>query len=192
MQAVAYHRRRSAVAREREWRVEAGALVTSGASGRERRLAWRDVACVWLYAEPARGRPWRYVFEIRPKQGRRILIDNAHYLEAGAFEDRSLAYTLFVRAALAALAAANPKARALLGETQKRYFFLLIFSLVGFCALALALTLAPTPIDGLAYADLLKLGLVLLMAPVLWLILRAMPRGVKLEDVPARAFPPGS
>ncbi|MDX2274108.1 MAG: hypothetical protein NW206_01555 [Hyphomonadaceae bacterium] len=193
MEPVIYCRRRGLIpGGEREWRVETDALVTRGASGRERRLAWRDVASVRLYADPARGRPWRYVFEIQPKQGPRITIDNAHFVERSVYENRSAAYTLFVRAALAQIAQENPRVRALLAETQKRYFFLLLAGLLSFCTLALAL-IAPTPLDNLAFGGLIKLMLILVMLPAFAFgIIRALPRGIPLDEVPERAFPPNA
>lgn len=192
MQPVIYSRRRGAIpSGEREWRVEADALVTRGASGRERKLAWREVQSVRLYADPVRGRPWRYVFEIQPKHGPRVSIDNSHFIERGAFEDRSAAYTPFVRAALARIAVENPRVRVLLAETQKRYFFLMITALLTFCALALALTLLPTPLDSWAYGGLVKLAAILILLPAFAFgILRALPRGVPLDQAPDRAFPP--
>lgn len=194
MQPVIYRSRRGRLSRgEREWRVEADALVMLGPSGHERRFAWKDVVSVRLCHEPARNRPWRYVFEIQAKGGLKSEIDNAHCAGGGAFEDRSSAYTPLVRAALACIAAANPKARALIGETQKRYFFLLLAALLALVAAAMALTLAPTPLDGLPSAPFLKLGLVLLMLPVFWRwVIGAMPRGVTLGEIPPRAFPPES
>jgi hypothetical protein len=191
MQAVIYLRRRGVIpSGEREWRVEQDALVTRSASGRERRLAWRDVTSVRLYADPARRRPWRYVFEIQPKQGKRVVIDNAHLVERGVYEERSSSYTPFVRAALARIAAHNPRVRALLAETQKRYFFLLFAGLLSFCALAVTLA-ASTPLDDWAFGGLVKLAIIAVMLPAFALgILRALPRGVPLDEVPDRAFPP--
>lgn len=191
MQPVIYRRRRGVIpSGEREWRAEPDALVTRGASGRERRLAWRDVTSVRLYADPARGRPWRYVFEIQPKQGQRVRIDNAHLVERGVYEERSATYTPFVRAALKQIGEHNPRVRALLAETQKRYFFLLLAGLLSFCALAVAL-IAPTPLDNWEYGGLVKLAVIAVMLPAfLFGILRALPRGVPLDEVPDRAFPP--
>lgn len=191
-QPVIYLRRASAVSRgEREWRVEDDALVTRGGSGHVRRTPWREIVSVRLYHEPTRSKPFRYMFELQPRSKAKIVIDNAHYLGARQFEDRSASYTPFVRAALARIAVENPKARALMGETQKRYFFLLLFALLGLCALAFALIAFPTPLDDLPNATLVKLGLILLMLPLFWLwVLRAMPRGVALDAIPERALPP--
>lgn len=193
MQPIVYRRKRGAVSRgEREWRVEDDALVTRGAGGRERRYPWKSIVSVRIYCEPARARPWRYVFELQPSQRRRIEIDNAHFVSAGLFEDRSATYTPFVRAALGRIAARNPKARALMGETPQRYFFLLLGALLGFGALAFALIAVPTPIDAWPYALPTKLGLILLILPVFWLwVIRIMPRGVPLDAIPERALPPG-
>lgn len=194
MQPVIYRRRANARSRgEREWRAEDDALVTRGASGRERRTRWREIVSVRLYHEPTRLRPFRYMFELKPHNKPSIQIDNAHCLGDGQFEDRSASYTPFVRAALARVAAENPKARALMGETQKRYFFLLLLSLIGLCGLAFALIAAPTPFDTLPLATPVKLGIVLLMLPLFWLwVLRAMPRGVALDEIPERALPPSA
>lgn len=178
---------------EREWRIEDDALVTCSPRGGLRRFPWRDFVSVRLYGEPARGRPWRYVFELQPRHAGRIEIDNAHFLGPARFEDRSGAYTPFVRAALRKIAAANPKARALMGETPKRYFFLLLSALIGFGALAFALIAVRTPLDTLPYALGVKFGVILLMLPVFWgWVIRSMPRGVPLDQVPDRVLPPGA
>jgi hypothetical protein len=192
VQSVSYRRRRNALSRsEREWRVENDALVTRGVAG-ERRYRWRDIVSVRLFQDPAPHRPWRYVFELQPKHQRKIILDNAHFVSRRDYEDRTASYTLFVRAALTALAAANPKAMALMGETPKRYFFLLITSLIALSALAFVLIAVRTPIDALPYANLFKFALIVIMLPVFWRwVLKAMPRGVPLDSIPDRALPPG-
>lgn len=192
MQPVTYSRRRSAIARvEREWRVEPDALISIGARGARQRTEWRDVVSVRLCMAPTRFKPWRYIFDLQLRNGRKLSIDNTHYAGAGDFEDRSEDYSTFVRAALARIAEANPKARALIGETPKRYFFLLLTALIGFGAVAFALIAFPTPLDSLPYAPMLKLAVLLLMLPIFgrW-VLGAMPRGVALDQIPARALPP--
>ena len=192
MQPIVYRKRRNPMARgEREWRVEEEALVSVGADGRQRAVAWRDVIGVRLCHEPARRRPWRFAFEIQPRAGRAIEIDNAHLVALGAFEDRSASYTLFVRAALERIAACSPKARALIGETPRRYFVLLLASLLGLCAAAVAITVFPTPLDDLPFATPAKLAIILVLAGVFWRwVIGALPRGVAFDAIPARAFPP--
>lgn len=192
MQPVIYRKRRNPVSQgEREWRVEESALRSTSAGGRERRLAWSDVLSVRLRRQPARARPWRYVFELQSKDGRKTAIDNCHLLSMGAYEDRSASFTPFVRAALARVAACNPKARALIGETPRRYLFLLLVSLLGLGGLAVGLIVLRTPIDNLPYAPVVKLAVTLLMLPIFWRwVLGAMPRGVALDQVPDRALPP--
>ena len=192
MEPVQYVSRWGAISRgAREWSVEDDALVTRGASGHERRYRWKDIVSVRLYHEPTRSKPWRYVFELQPKHKRKIEIDNGHFLGGSEYEDRSATYTPFVRAALAQLARANPKAQALIGETPKRYFFLLLCALVLLCALAFGLVTVPTPLDAWPYASLAKLGVILLMLPIFWRwVLRAMPRGYPLDAIPERALPP--
>lgn len=188
---VIYRRRRDAISRsEREWRVEDDALVTRGSGGRERRYRWSDIVSVRLCQSPGRARPWRYVFELQPKHQRKITIDNAHYAGDRAFEERSDTYTPFVRAAIAKWAATHPKGLALIGETPKRYFFLLISTLLGLGALAYVLAVVQTPLDALPYSGLIKLAIILLMLPVLWRVLSAMPRGVPPDAIPDRALPP--
>ncbi len=176
---------------EREWRVEDDALVSRGVSGHERRYPWRDIVSVRLFHEPSRFRPWRYVFEMQPKHQRKIILDNAHFLARGSYEERSESYTPFVRAALARVAHQKPGLQVLIGETPKRYFFLLLAALLAFCALAYALIAIPTPLDAWEYSSLAKLVVILLMLPILWRwVLGSMPRGVPLDDIPARALPP--
>ena len=185
MHAVTYRRRRSPVSGgERAWRVDDDALAMVSPSGAEKRIPWKNVIGVRLYHGQRRGRPWRYAFELHTRQGGRLIIDNAHCLRARQYEDRSVSYTAFVRAALARIAAANPKARLLTGETQKRYFFLLLTSLLAVAALALGLLLAPL-------AAPVKLGLVLLIMALFWFgVLRALPRGAALDAIPEHALPP--
>lgn len=193
MEPVVFKRRRNAISRsEREWRVEEGALVTRGGSGAERRYPWRDFVGVRLCYSPTRQKPWRYVFELQRKQGQKIEIDNAHYA-GGAFEDRSESYAPFVRAALEALKTENPKVRALIGETPKRYFFLMLTSLVGLGVLAYVLIAVRTPLDALPYSALAKFLIILLMLPIFfrWII-GAVPRGFPLDQIPDRALPPSS
>jgi hypothetical protein len=189
---ITYSRRRDTVSRgEREWRVEDDALVMRRPGGGEKRTLWRDVIGVRLYHEALRNRPWRYAFELHTRQGARIVIDNAHCLSARQFEERSSRYTPFVRAALGRIAVANPKARLLIGETQKRYFFLMLFALLAIASLALALTVIPTPLDATPLALPIKLGLVLSLLPLFWVgVLRSLPRGAPLDAVPERALPP--
>ncbi|HYD89752.1 MAG TPA: hypothetical protein VEA80_19885 [Vitreimonas sp.] len=194
MEPVIYRRRAGAISRgEREWRVEEDALVSRGASGRERRYLWSEMMSVRLCHEPGRFRPWRYVFELQPKHARKIEIDNAHFLGPRSFEQRSESYAAFVRAALTQLQAARPGMRVLIGETPKRYFFLLLAALLAFGALAYALIAIPTPFDDLAFVPLVKLVIILAMLPMLWLwVLGSLPRGVPLDDIPPRALPPAA
>lgn len=189
---VIYRRRRGAISRtEREWRVEEDALVSCGGSGRERRYRWKDIVSVRLLHDPVRARPWRYVFELQPKHERKIVIDNAHYTGERSFEERSESYTPFVRAAIARWAAVHPKGRALIGETPKRYFFLIIGALLGLGLLAYLLVTVRTPLDELPYASIVKLGIILLMLPFFWrAVLKVFPRGVAPDDIPDRALPP--
>lgn len=193
MQPVSYHRRRNALSRgEREWRVEDDALVSVGSSGASKRFPWTEIQNVRLCAGPARSRRWRYVFELQPKRGGKIVIDNANYLGPGRYEQRSEDYRRFVEAALARLAVAKPQMRALIGETPRRYFFLLLLALLGFGALAFVMVAVRTPLDDLPFPQLIKLAIVLLMLPIFWRwVLGAMPRGVALNEIPDRALPPG-
>lgn len=187
-----YRRRRNALSRgEREWRVEPDALVSVGSSGHERRYRWRDVVGVRLCRAPARDRPWRYTFDLQLKSGGKLALDNAHYVSRGVYEERSASYTPFVRAALARLHETNPKLRALSGETKKRYFFLMLGSLLVLGAAAYALIALRTPLDALPYAQAVKLGVILLMLPLFWvLMMRAVPRGAPLDAVPPHVLPP--
>jgi hypothetical protein len=191
MSQTIYKRRQNAMSRgEREWRVEDDALVSRGARGDVQRTPWRAVACVRVAHAPTRLKPWRHVFELRLRDGRKIVLDNGHFVAMSNFEDRSESYTPFVRAALEKIHQANPKARALVGESPWRYAAYLVAALVGLVAAATAIMLAPTPLDALPFAGLVKLALVLLMLPgfAYW-ILKAFPRGSPLDSVPERALP---
>ena len=186
------YRRRGGVSRgEREWRVDDDALVSTNPSGREQRVPWRDVIAVRLCSQPHRRKPWRYVFELQQKNGRKIEIDNAHFVKMGSFEERSGDYKNFVRASLERVAVANPKAKALIGETPRRYFLIVLAGLFGLMAISYALIAVRTPLDQYQFAPLVKFGVIVLMLPIFWRwIFGAMPRGVALQDVPERALPP--
>ncbi|MBY0563123.1 MAG: PH domain-containing protein [Hyphomonadaceae bacterium] len=190
---MTYRKRRNALSRgEREWRIDEDALYTRGPTGRVRRYPWRDIVSVRLCCEPKRGRPWRYVFELQPKHRRRIEIDNSHFMSPGVFEDRSSTYTPFVRAALTRLADAKPGMRALIGETPRRYFFLLLGALAILSALVYALALVPTPLDQWSYAPLLKLAVIAFLIIAFWRwVVGVVPRGVALDQIPERALPNG-
>jgi hypothetical protein len=192
MQSIAYRRKRGAASRgEWEWRAEESALAMRTPGGGERRVPWKDVIGVRLYHEASRHRPWRYAFELHTRQGARIIIDNAHCRAARDYEDRSDTYAPFVRAALSRIAVANPKVRLLVGETQKRYFFIMLAALLAMSALAFALIAVRTPLDATPYAMPAKLGLILLLLPVFWLgVFRFMPRGVPLDQAPEHVLPP--
>ena len=165
--------------------------MSTSASGREQRVPWHDVISVRLCSEPHRSKPWRYVFKLQQKNGRKIEIDNAHFVKMGSFEERSGDYKNFVRAALARVAAANPKAKALIGETPRRYFFLLLGGLLGLIALSYALLVVRTPLDQYQFAPLVKFAVIVLMLPIFWRwIFGAIPRGVALNEIPERALPP--
>ena len=154
------------------------------------RQAWCEIACIRLARAPKLKRPWRHVCEIKLRNGRRIVIDNAHYCAPGQFENRSESYADFVRAAGAHLAKANPRARALIGETPLHFFVLLVAALIGFGVIAFGLIAFPTALDGLPYAPLLKLGIVLGMLPLFgWWLIGATPHGVALDNIPPRALP---
>jgi hypothetical protein len=193
MQPVTYCRRASRMSRgEREWRVEERGLATRGALGRDRCVAWGEIANVRLCRAPKMHRPWRHVFEITPKHGRKIVIDNVHMIAPGEFEDRSESYCAFVRAATERLAIANPRAKARVGDTPLHYFVMLILALLGFGLLAFGLTVFPTALDRLPNASMIKFAIVVAMVPLFaWWMIAAMPRGVKLCDIPDKALPHG-
>ena len=193
MSPVVYRKTRHALSRgEREWRVEDDALVVVGSTGTEKRFPWQDMQTVRLCAQPARFRRWRYVFELQPRRGGKLVIDNASYRSLGRYEERSDAYGVFVRAAIGRLSAAKPDMTALIGETPRRYFLLLLASLLALCAAAYVLIAVRTPIDDLPYAMLIKFALVLLMIPAIWRVLGTMPRGVAITEIPERALPPSA
>ena len=57
--------------------------------------------------------------------------------------------------------------------------------------LAFGLIAFPTPLDGLPYASMIKFGIIMLMLPIFWLwVIRAVPKGVALDNIPPRALPP--
>lgn len=192
MSVSKYSQRKSAISSgQREWRIEPDALVVHGTRKEKGRVRWADVACVRLGPAPTRLKPWRYIFELRVRDGRAITIDNAHWLRFAAYEDRSSDFTPFVLNALRRIEAANPKARALVGDACWRHNAYLVLALAGLAAAATALILAPTPLDALPGAWLIKLALVLLMLPAFafW-ILKAFPRGAALHNLPETALPP--
>jgi hypothetical protein len=66
------------------------------------------VSSVRLGFAPTRLKARRYVFALKFRGGARFEIDNFHYRGFADFEDRSMDYAAFVRAALRRIAVAAP------------------------------------------------------------------------------------
>ena len=114
-------------------------------------------------------------------------------MSRGAYEERSGTYTPFVRRSGRWFSREKPTRPRADRETSKRYFFLLIGALLGLGALAFVMIAVRTPIDALPYANLIKFGVILLMLPMFWRwVLKVLPRGVALHEIPERALPPES
>jgi hypothetical protein len=188
---VAYRKRQNLFeATETEWRAEDDALIVTDASGKVIRLPWQEVAGIRLAYAPTRAKTWRYVFVLHFRNGRKIDIDNAHFAGIGNFEDRSETYVPFVRAALARIRALAPEARARAGSATMSYVLNLGFVVLSFGLLAFVLFTLPTPLDYLSGSSFIKLGIVIILVPVLfrWVV-KARPRGIRLDALPKDALP---
>jgi hypothetical protein len=173
---------------EEAWTVEADHLVRTTPEGDQDRVAWREVALVRLRFAPTRWNGNRYQVSFTTTGGDLWSVDNIHCVGVGNFEDRSPAFTPFVLACIAHIAALAPEAEARLGTTALAYWSQLLFVGAMFALLAVVLLVLP---GSLSWLILVKLALIAAMLPVMfsW-IGRARPRKVALEvDVFRDALP---
>lgn len=154
---------------ETEWRAEDDALVRKDAAGGEARFRWADVVAIRLHRNLTMSKRWLHQCTIATRDAR-ITIDNAHFLRVGDFEDRSAAYSPFVRAALERIATLAPNARVEIGSTPAQFWPQVLFMSAGLAALAAVLIYIPLPAS-LPVVVAVKLAIVVYMLTLLprWL-----------------------
>lgn len=186
---ISYSKRESLFEKgEWTWTVDDDALRVRDPKGGDSVMYWKEVEGVRLAYAPTRFKTWRHLLELKFRANGKMTIDNAHFAGVGNFEDRSAAYTPFVRAALAKVAQKAPDARCSLGAAPVGYWLAMIFVWAVFAALA-AVMLA-IPIDGIPGVAWVKLGIIAFFIPSLaaWMV-KARPRGAKISEIPDSAFP---
>lgn len=131
----------------------------------DRDLAWSDgrssgrlplhqIESVRLVFRPANLHMQRYRCEVRQRLGRRVWFSNVSWRGMMDVEAHDAAFTAFVRAVLAAVAAASPKARFLAGEPAWRY------AAVAAVTAALALALGSLAVHAVRELNWTLMGLV--------------------------------
>ena len=173
---------------DRGWWVDGDYLFETDGRGREWRTHLGDVLEVQTSPAPARFRPWRHQTVLGLRNSRRIVIDNAHYVGAANYEDRSASYAPFVRDLIEVIAEKTPYAKARQGASYLGYVAMLAFVVVLIGLVATLLFLLP--IEGVQGIVWIKAGLVALMAPPLlaW-VMKSRPTGMRLADLPPGALP---
>ncbi len=174
---------------EHIWRVESETLVWTRPSGETVTLLWRDVISLRIAFAATRWKPRRHLFELGTRQGLCLALDNCHFVSFGRFEDRTSTFTPFVRACIAKVAVAAPRAVGRIGARPAVYLSQLAFAGVAFALLLMVLVALPTPIGVLV---VVKLLLILAGLPMLihWAI-RSRPRRAEMSaDGLGTALPP--
>ena len=180
---MVYARRESAfAAADTQWRVEPAGLVQRLPDGWEWTLPWREVRTVRLAHMPTRFKPRRHVFQVQAGKAGSFTLDNMHYRGPADFEDRSGPFSEFVRAAMARIRAEAPGATLRFGAAAWSYWLQVAFVAGAFAALVLVITGLDIPFGAWPGSAILKMAVVIALAPLLvyWL-LAAWPRGVPLD-----------
>lgn len=167
------HRVRASVfAREAEWWIDGDRLAWRETEANARpvagMIALAKVESVRLTQEPTRGGR-RMLCRLRTGDGAAALIGSAHHAGVLRAQDRSDSYRTLVRALIARVAEANPKARFLTGVTPTVWWTVVLGLAALFGAFGAMFVL--TGRDVFSTRLLLGLGLVALGAPnlVRWL-----------------------
>lgn len=173
---------------EREWRVTEEAILCRDPQGGEQSIPWRDIESVRLAYAPTRFKTWRHAMVLKFRNGLSWTIDNVHFKGIGDFEDRSAAYTPFVREVIAHIRAKAPQARARVGSTPIAYWISVISLTLMFSVLAMLLIAVPiVEFPGVVWVKLLIIAFFL---PTLFLwAKRAFPRSASLDALPEDALP---
>lgn len=173
---------------DRGWWVEGDYLIESDGGGGLRRTHLGDILEVQVAPAPAKFRPWRHQTVLGLRNSRRIAIDNAHYVGTANYEDRSREYAPFVRRLIDRIVEAAPYAKARRGASYIGYVAMLAFVMLLITMVAVLLFMLP--IDGVPGIVFIKLALVGLMAPPLFLwVAKSRPTGMPLAELPAGALP---
>ncbi|MCP5368456.1 MAG: hypothetical protein H6907_13250 [Hyphomicrobiales bacterium] len=108
----------------------------------EGELAYADVRKLRLYSAPGLGVDVGLCV-LRPRRGAgsKVVIKSAHYVSLGNFEDRRASYGPLVRELLVRIAAANPGARMVAGNSALWVTWLVLLALTGLIFLGLAVSL---------------------------------------------------
>jgi hypothetical protein len=180
----AYRRRAHAFEGEATWRAEPDALVWT-CGDRRWTLPWREVTSLRVRFAPTRLKPGRRLCTLKG-EGRRIEFDNQHFVGIGEFETRDEAWSAFVRAIAARVAAASPQASAYLGAGPGNYLGSALTLGLGPALLAWVLLTLPLPEGDTRWLVTVKLALVAAMLPtaLVWLV-RSRPRRTSLDAIAA-------
>lgn len=172
-QDIVHRVRASVFAREAEWRLAGDRLAWREADGGEAAgagmIALDQVASVRLTREPSRGGA-RLFCRVKTRDGALALIGSAHHAGLLRAEDRGESYRALVRALVAGVAQASPRARFLAGATPLAWWGVVLGLAALFGALGAYFVLAGAAMFSTRL--LLGLALVALGAPnlVRWLM----------------------
>lgn len=151
---------------ETEWRVEDDGLVRRNPDGSGAHLIWADVRWVRLRYNPSLAKPWMHILTVATSRGS-ITVNNAHFAGIGYFENRSAAYSLFVRAALERIAALSPQAQVYLGSTLLS--FVAQIGLLGIALIGLTTVLIVLPLPtGAPISMIANFFIVVASLPLVW------------------------
>jgi hypothetical protein len=186
--SLVYRTRRNALEDETRYALEADALAYTRGSGAAVRLPFASVRAVRLFYNPTRFDQVRFHCDVTLAGGTRERIPSTSYAGIGDFEDRAAAYSRFVRALVARVAAASPACRFRAGRSALLYVAEHAFLLAALLALALVIAL----VGGFSPSGIVatKLAVIAFYIPVaIRYARRNWPRSFSPAAIPADVLP---
>jgi hypothetical protein len=192
-----YRVRRSVIEPEVTWTVTSGTLEHSAHSSQDARktadksYSLTDMRAIRLAYDPSDADSARHWCDITTQSGEVLRVVSTHYQGFAAFEDRGAAYAPWVRALIAATAAANPACVFEAGKPIGVYYGEIAFLTAA--AVFLIGTLLLTGAMGIIEIVVIKLILLAVMLPVLRDYLRKnRPRRFTASTIPVDSLPSGA
>jgi hypothetical protein len=151
--------------------IEHGELVVEQ-KGHARRIKLGDITAVRLFVAPLGAGPDAYFCRVVPRRGKTLMLRSASYSGPGQFADRAAEYSAFVVSLIDKVAAANPEARFLAGQSAGAWWVYVILSILLVPIMLLSLVLAFS--GGLNYGGLFSFLALLSYLPM---VFRSVGRG---------------
>jgi hypothetical protein len=169
MTDVIHRVRNSLATRERAYSLGPEALQWSEDGGASGQVPYRDISRVQLIRYAGADGPYGQC-TLRERRGRKLVFRAQHYVSLGNFEARPDSYRALVTGLCRRVAAANPQAEFIRGNTGLRILWIVVLMVVLLCALLVALVLLELAgYDLRAWSGLISL---LVLAALAWKAVR--------------------